>query len=102
MKRCISSLLSAALVAVVLTGGGSVFAQEPTADAPAVVDLNQADAATLTTLPGIGPARAEAIVKYRAEHGPFQRLEDLTSIRGIGESMIPKLKDRARVSPDGV
>jgi competence protein ComEA len=44
------------------------------------IDPNQADAATLETLPGIGPARALAIVEAR----PFRRIEDLDRVPGIG------------------
>jgi hypothetical protein len=47
------------------------------------IDPNRADAATLETLPGIGPARALAIVETRARR-PFRRLEDLERVPGIG------------------
>jgi competence protein ComEA len=47
------------------------------------IDANRADAATLEALPGIGPARALAIVAAR-ERGPFRRVEDLTRVPGIG------------------
>lgn len=53
------------------------------------VDINQADAATLSqALNGIGPKKAEAIVKYRAEHGAFKSLEDLEKVSGIGAKTI--------------
>ncbi len=47
------------------------------------IDPNAADAATLETLPGIGPARALAILEARA-HWPFRRVEDLERVPGIG------------------
>jgi competence ComEA-like helix-hairpin-helix protein len=47
------------------------------------IDPNRADAATLEALPGIGPARALAIVAAR-ERGPFRRVEDLSRVPGIG------------------
>jgi competence protein ComEA len=47
------------------------------------IDPNRADAATLETLPGIGPTRALAILATR-ERGPFRRVEELTRVPGIG------------------
>jgi competence protein ComEA len=54
------------------------------AGAPAQVDLNTADAATLETLPGIGPATATKIVADREANGPFASVEDLMRVSGIG------------------
>ena len=56
------------------------------------LDPNRADAATLETLPGIGPARAAAIVEARRRR-PFARVEDLIRVRGIGPHTL------ARVAP---
>lgn len=56
------------------------------------LDLNTATAQDLEALPGIGPVLAGRIVAYRAAHGPFQRVEDLLQVEGIG----PKLLDRLR------
>lgn len=53
----------------------------PTAEGPALIDLNRATAAELATLPGIGDSRAEAILLLRAEK-PFDSLADLVE-RGI-------------------
>ena len=50
------------------------------------VDINTADADTLDTLPGIGPALAERIIAYREEHGPFESGEELMEVKGIGEA----------------
>ena len=53
------------------------------------VDINTADAATLVkTLKGIGPAKAEAIVAYRKENGPFQSVMELTRVKGIGNKTV--------------
>ena len=54
------------------------------------VDLNTADAETLQTLPGIGPAKAAAIIAYREEHGPFAALQDVANVPGISEQMTEK------------
>jgi competence protein ComEA len=51
------------------------------------VNINTADAKTLAKeLVGIGPAKAEAIVKYRAEKGPFKSPEELKKVEGVGEA----------------
>uniref|UniRef100_UPI004056451A helix-hairpin-helix domain-containing protein n=1 Tax=Acetatifactor sp. TaxID=1872090 RepID=UPI004056451A len=59
-----------------------------------LVDINTADAALLMTLPGIGEARAEAIIAYREEHGAFKKTEDLQNVPGIKENMYKKLCDK--------
>lgn len=55
-----------------------------------LVYLNTADAETLQTLPGIGPAKAAAIIAYREEHGPFAALQDVANVPGISEQMTEK------------
>ncbi|PRS15900.1 helix-hairpin-helix domain-containing protein [Bacillus sp. FSL K6-4563] len=61
------------------------------------VNVNQADAAELQTINGIGPAKAEAIITYREEHGEFQQIEDLRNISGFGEKTIERLKNELTV-----
>lgn len=67
-------------------------------NAPAVVvNVNEADAATIAnTLVGIGISRAQAIVDYREKHGQFYSAEELTAVKGIGQSTIEK--NLARIS----
>ena len=67
----------------------------PAEDAP--VDLNAADRAALLTLPGIGESKADAILAYREEHGPFKKLDDLLNVSGIGPSIVDGLRDRVVV-----
>ena len=55
--------------------------------------MNSADESTLTTLPGIGPSKAQAIHSYREENGSFQSIEDLKNVSGIGEKTFEKLKE---------
>lgn len=72
----------------------SLYAAEP---APTIekVDINTADAATLDrVLEGVGPKKAAAIVKYRTEHGPFKKLEDLDQVKGFGANLLAQNKDR--------
>lgn len=49
------------------------------------VNINTADADTLTALPGIGRVLAERIVAYRRQNGPFRVIEEITKVEGIGE-----------------
>ncbi len=56
------------------------------------INVNTATAAELTALPGIGQAKADAIVKYREEHGSYRSPEDLLQVRGIGEALLTKIR----------
>lgn len=57
------------------------------------VSINLATKEELMTLPGIGESKAENIIKYREENGQFEKLDDITKISGIGESVYSKIKD---------
>ena len=62
-----------------------------------LVDINTAGLEELDTLPGIGPARAQAILDYREEHGPFRYVEELVYVDGIGEGILADLMDLVTV-----
>jgi competence protein ComEA len=57
------------------------------------LNMNMAEQAEWETLPGIGPAKAEAIVSYREETGPFQQVDDLINVPGIGEKTMETLRE---------
>ncbi len=57
------------------------------------IDVNTAGAEELTELPGIGPARAAAIVADREANGPFRYPEDLLRVPGIGEKTLAGFLD---------
>lgn len=59
---------------------------------PKNVNINSADKDTLALLPGIGPAKAEEIIKYRKQNGKFKSIDDLTKVKGIGDKTLKKLK----------
>ncbi|MED3088097.1 helix-hairpin-helix domain-containing protein [Bacillus toyonensis] len=58
------------------------------------VQINAASKEQLEKITGIGSRKAESILKYREEHGPFQKIEDLLKIDGIGVKSLEKIKDQ--------
>jgi competence ComEA-like helix-hairpin-helix protein len=62
------------------------------------IDINRADAATLASLPGIGPARASAILAARAQR-PFASVEDLERVSGIGPVLLGRLREWVTARP---
>jgi len=60
---------------------------------PAVVNINTATAEELDRLPGIGPAKARAIIEYRETYGRFETPEQLMEVKGIGQKTFERLKD---------
>lgn len=57
------------------------------------VNINTADEAALTTIPGVGPAKAKAIISYREQQGAYQTIEDIKKVSGIGEKTFDKLSE---------
>ena len=63
------------------------------------VNVNTADAETISAeLKGIGLSKARAIVEYREKHGPFQSVEDLALVSGIGERTLERVRADIRLS----
>ncbi|MEM9759034.1 MAG: ComEA family DNA-binding protein [Pseudomonadota bacterium] len=109
-RRCMRMrrrpLLSALLMLtapLALEAAPPVFAQ----DAPPVelreaetarININTASATELAdTLSGIGGARAEAIVRYREQFGPFESIEELSEVSGIGSATVERNRDVLRI-----
>ena len=63
------------------------------------LNLNTASAADLDSLPGIGQSIADRIVEYRTTNGPFQSIEDLQKVKGIGPALFAKLAPLIAVGP---
>jgi len=70
------------------------FKLEEAANLNGLVDINTADEALLSTLPGIGPSRACDIITYREKNGGFGAAEDIMKVSGIKESVYEKIKDQ--------
>ena len=68
-----------------------------TGDLSGKIDLNSASVEQLMTLPGIGESKAEAIIRYREESGPFSCTEDVMNISGIKDRVYSQIKDRITV-----
>lgn len=61
------------------------------------INLNRADESELQNLPGIGPSKATAIITFRNENGPYQSIDDLKKVTGIGDKTFEKLKESITV-----
>lgn len=89
-KRIILALVLA------LTLNGAALAAEG-----APVDVNTATAEQLAeSLVGVGASKAEAIVAYREENGPFRHIDELINVRGIGMATVDNNRDRIRLGLD--
>ncbi len=82
---------------IVVPGSDGDFLAPASGTPDGKIHLNLATAAELDALPGVGPVIAERIVSYREEHGPFQAVEDLLDVPGIGEAKLADLRDSVQV-----
>lgn len=90
---------------------GEDMTQQPTAIVPKIepegneesatpkIDINTADQDALMTLNGIGSSKAGNIIAYREENGPFQTIEEIKNVSGIGEATFNNLKEYIYVVP---
>ena len=63
------------------------------------VNINTATVADLDGLPGIGPTTAQAIVDYRLQNGPFQVIQDIEKVQGVGPATFENIKNFINVGP---
>ena len=61
------------------------------------ININTANSAELDSLSGIGPSKAEAIIKYREENGNFKTIEEIKNVTGIGEGLSEKFKENITI-----
>lgn len=66
----------------------------PTPNHPPMIHINDASAEELVTLPGIGPALAQAIIEHRTRYGPFKQFEDLDAVPGLGPAKLEAIREQ--------
>ena len=101
-SRLIPKFLSIAMLATAFMGmsGGTAQAQTVVenrreAAVEARVNINEASADTIAEiLSGVGQSRAQAIVEYREQHGPFTTVEELIEVKGVGEATLRLNKEK--------
>jgi competence protein ComEA len=97
MKKTIRYFALALVVALMAAAAAPVLEAQKQPAASTKVSINSGGAEQLATLPGVGASTAKRIVDHRTKNGPFKRLEDLMSVKGIGEKKFLKLKDRITI-----
>ena len=80
------------LAAVIVFSLALLASQASATVAGGKVNINTASAQELTTLPGIGPKKADAIVSYRKANGAFGSVDDIVKVKGIGPKTLDKLR----------
>ena len=91
MRSLLLSTSAVALAAALLLAQTTPL-EAQTTRVQGVVNVNLATADELQMLPGIGPARAAAIIEYRKQHGAFARVEDLLAVSGIGAKALERIR----------
>ncbi len=99
-RRALARIALLALVPTLLLGSGAALAAPPAQPGAAgVVNVNTATADELERLPGIGEAKARAILEERKARGGFKTVEELEDVQGIGKAALERL--RPYVSVEG-
>ena len=88
----------ALIAALMLAMAGAVQASDGTTRLSGVVNLNTADAEQLQMLPGVGEKRAAAIISIRKSKGGFKSVDDLVEVKGVGASLLERLRPHLSVS----
>jgi competence protein ComEA len=85
MRRSLAVFLASLLLIPVLALAGDM------------ININTADKETLMAINGVGEKRAEAIIAYREQNGPFKSVDDLVAVQGIGQAIVDANRERLTV-----
>ena len=87
------TLIRNILAGILLGLSAAALAEEP-------IDINTASAEMLAdAIDGVGMHKAEAIVRYREEHGPFASVDELIEVSGIGPKTLERSREKLRAGP---
>ncbi len=95
--RCGRVLSLALLTAFGLALSGPSYAEDASPRLVGAVNINTATPEQLELLPGIGEARAKAVVAMRKKRGGFKSVDELTEVKGIGEAALERLRPFVRI-----
>jgi len=98
MRRMAKAVAAGLLCGLVVAGTGRDAFAAGAAPAAVRVNINSASADELASLPGIGPAKAKAIIDHRSEQ-PFRTPDDLRKVKGIGDKLFERVRDQITVEP---
>ena len=103
MKKIIKSFLIFAIIVVgffcIHKINSSIMWAAKAAD---LININIASLEELDALPGIGPIKAQAIIDYRETNGPFESIEEIINVSGIGDATFEKIKNLITVEKNSV
>lgn len=91
-REIVFSLCRASVVALILIFVAGGIAGAASTDGAGKININEATVKELSSLPGIGKKKAEAIVAYRNQKGKFSTVEDLGKVEGIGAKLLDKVR----------
>ena len=77
-----------------IENGACINTSSDTKTSTGKISINSASKEELMTLTGIGNSKAQAIIDYRKENGPFKSIDDLSNVKGISTSIINKIKNQ--------
>lgn len=93
--------MMASVVGLLLTACVTLTAAQGAAGENQLININTASAAELTSLKGIGDAKAQAIVAYRDKNGAFRSVDDLKAVQGIGDKLLEQLRSQVTIGNAG-
>lgn len=100
MKKFLPTLIIACAVHIASTDAAQAaplkekikIAQEQIYKQAEKININDASAEQLESIPGVGMKKAQAIIDYRSKNGKFSSVDDLVNVKGIGKKMMTKMK----------